>query len=142
MPAANGVEILEPAEIDRLWQHRQAVDTHFNERLNFFLVFESVLLAVVGLLLGSEKLTPAVLRLLISLGLVLTIVWWYAQGKQKYILDLLRSRCEQHMPEYRAARAQRTMRLYKPSVTWLLAHLVPVLVAAIWLILLFTGPDG
>ncbi len=42
----------------RLWEMTVHDDTMFNNRLNFFLVFESVLLSVVGLLYSS-KFTPA-----------------------------------------------------------------------------------
>jgi hypothetical protein len=129
-------EILGQAEIDRLWQHRQSVDTHFNDRLNFFVVFESVLLGVVGVLGDRQVISRDALRLVAALGALLTVLWWYAQSKQRYILNLLRIRAAQFMPEYKATRSLRTSRLYQVSVTWVLAHLLPALFGAIWLILI------
>jgi hypothetical protein len=136
MQESQSVERLSPAEVDRLWQHRQSVDTHFNERLNFFLIFESVLLGTVAVLVDQAGITHTTPRLIAGVGLLLTIVWWYAQSKQKYILNLLRTRAELYMPEYRATRSQRTTRLYRLSVIALLAHLVPFSIGVIWVILL------
>ncbi len=144
MKGSSAAEASRQAEIDRLWQHRQSVDTHFNERLNFFVVFESVLLGVVGVLgLGDREVIPrAALLLVAALGVLLTGLWWYAQSKQRYILNLLRTRAAQFMPEYRATRSQRTSGLYRVSATWILAHLLPALFGAIWLILLISQLTG
>jgi len=131
-------ESLSPTEVSRLWEHRQAVDAHFNSRLNFFLVFESVLLGTVGVLMGRTEVLPTALRLIAIIGLLLTVVWWYAQAKQRYILELLRRRAERYMPEYKTTRSQRTRRLYRVSVISLLAHLVPIFIGAIWAIVLWT----
>ena len=42
-------EELEDKQVDRLWEHRLHLDSNFYNRLNFFLVFESVLIGIVGL---------------------------------------------------------------------------------------------
>ena len=39
---------LDSDQINRLWEHGLHEDEVFNNRLNFFLVFESVLLGMVG----------------------------------------------------------------------------------------------
>ncbi len=39
--------LLDNEQKNRLWQHKMNEEAMFNSRLNFFLVFESVLLSVV-----------------------------------------------------------------------------------------------
>ena len=43
-----------PDQIERLWQYRNSVITFFNSFVNSFLVAESVLLAVVGMLASTK----------------------------------------------------------------------------------------
>lgn len=72
---------LSPDQIDRLWQHKENVNTNFNNFVNFFLISESILLAVVGMLAGRPIIIKAVQISIIILGLILTLVWIYIQGK-------------------------------------------------------------
>ena len=44
-----------PDQIERLWQYRNGVITYFNSFVNSFLVAESVLLAVVGMIASSNQ---------------------------------------------------------------------------------------
>ncbi|MES1241418.1 MAG: hypothetical protein ABUT39_07350, partial [Acidobacteriota bacterium] len=69
----NENEDRDQGQIDRLWQHGLHEDGIFNERLNFFLVFESVLLGVIGMLLDKETASyGSIIILLIILGLAVT----------------------------------------------------------------------
>ncbi len=61
-------------QIDRLWQHGLHEDNIFNNRLNFFLVFESVLLGVVAMLFGTPTPNVDVIRTIIILGIAITVV--------------------------------------------------------------------
>ena len=61
------------------------LDNDYN-RLNFFLVFESVLLGVVGLLYSRPNSSVLVLKLIVLLGLSLTAIWAYIQARQNYLL--------------------------------------------------------
>ena len=51
-----------PDEISRLWEHGLHEDKIFNERLNFFLVFESVLIGVVASLYNAPTSKTFVVR--------------------------------------------------------------------------------
>jgi len=121
----------------RLWEMTVHDDTMFNNRLNFFLVFESVLLSVVGLLYSS-KFTPAktVLITIICLGIVITILWGYVQARQKYVYDTLASLCREVFPEYKMARAK--IGKWPVSAVMLLTYAVPALVLLIWIVLLIS----
>jgi hypothetical protein len=57
-------EHLETEQISRLWEHFWHLDNNFYNRLNFFLVFESVLLGVVGLLYSRPNGSIFVLKLI------------------------------------------------------------------------------
>ena len=94
-------ENLENDQLNRLWEHRLHVDNMFYERLNFFLVFESVLLGVVGVLYSRPNLVILVPKMISILGLIITIIWAYVQARHKHILDVLGTRAKEIMPEYR-----------------------------------------
>jgi len=121
----------------RIWEMTVQDDTMFNNRLNFFLVFESVLLSVVGLLYSS-KFTPAktVFITIICLGIVLTVLWGYVQARQKHVYDTLASICKEVFPEYKMARA--TIGRWPLSAVMLLTYVVPALVLLIWIVLLIS----
>lgn len=123
-------------QVDRLWQHRLNVNSNFNNFVNFFLLAESILLAVVGMLADKPMVTKPIILSLIALGIILTLVWMYVQGKQKYILDILKKRCEEFMPEYKISRELRQAKRWRISNGWLLAHFVPTLITAIWIVIL------
>jgi hypothetical protein len=130
-----GFQNLDSEQKKRLWEMTVHDDTMFNNRLNFFLVFESVLLSVVGLLYSS-KFTPAkiVLIMIICLGIVLTILWGYIQARQRHVYESLASLCREVFPEYKMARAQ--IGKWPLSAVMLLTYIVPALVLLIWIILL------
>jgi hypothetical protein len=48
------LENLEKDQIDPLWEYRTHMNNVFYNRLNFFLIFESVLLGVVGVLYNTS----------------------------------------------------------------------------------------
>jgi hypothetical protein len=53
------------------------VDEEFYARLNFFLVFESVLLSVVGILFTMSNSAVLILKVIAFLGLSMTLIWGY-----------------------------------------------------------------
>jgi len=85
-------EKLSVEQINRLWQHRLHEDTMFNTRMNFFVVFESILIAVVGILFTNLLSSKPILISIIVLGIIITIIWTYIQGKQKFLLDFLKKK--------------------------------------------------
>jgi hypothetical protein len=112
------------------------MDTMFHNRLNFFLVFESVLLGVVGLLYSRSTTAKLVLISIICLGLILTILWGYVQARTKYVFDSLRAFHREVIPEYKLTVTRREQVKWPISSTLLEAYGVPLLVALIWIVLL------
>jgi hypothetical protein len=130
-------ETLDNDQINRLWAHRlQVVDIFYN-RLNFFLVFESVLMGVVGVLYSRPIPPLFLLRVIIILGLSLTVIWGYAQARQKYIIEDLRAKMREVAPEYKATLERRNKVTWPIPSMWLLTYLVPALVAIVWIVFLF-----
>jgi hypothetical protein len=121
---------------NRLWAHKIHVNESFYDRLNFFLVFESVLLGVVGILYSRSHPEMFVIRVITILGLSLTIVWGYIQARHKYILNELNALSKEVLVEYRITLERRARVKWPFSSMWLLAYAVPTLVAFVWVILL------
>jgi hypothetical protein len=121
-----------------LFEHILHEDTMFNERLNFFLIFESVIMGIVGVL--YQKSTPSlpVIRTLIVLAIILTLIWGYVQARQKWILDCLVARSLKEIADYRAIVEERKRARWPIGNLTLLAYVVPTVVVVLWLTLLFT----
>jgi hypothetical protein len=129
---------LDRDQIARLWEHGLHEDKVFNERLNFFLVFESVLIGVVASLYNTPTPKILVVKIVVVFGLLLTIVWGYVQARQKFILDNLKARLKEVAPEYSKTVERRKTEKWPISVTALLTYATPALVALIWIVMLFS----
>jgi hypothetical protein len=112
-------------------------DTVFGERLNSFLVIESVLLGLVAMLNqqpGASETNFNVLPLLALLGASLTLILWYVQAKHRCVVKVVARRAEREFRELRV-----TKRLLKKScwrgisASFLLAHVVPFVLLSVWL---------
>jgi hypothetical protein len=125
---------------DRMWEHGLHEDNIFNERLNFFLVFESVSLGVIGALYTHSPNDNGPLRYLALFGLLVSLLWLYVQARQKYVLDSLKARDSVALSDY--AYTLRNRRRWPVSTTWLLAYFLPLLVTLIWLTLLAIFDGG
>ena len=127
---------LDNDQLNRLSEHGLHEDVMFHNRLNFFLVFESVLLGVVGLL--ESRSTPAkpVLISITCLGFILTIIWGYVQARHKYIYDSLRAFQREVIPEYRLTLERREQVKWPISSILLETYVVPILIVLIWIVLL------
>lgn len=126
-----------PDQIERLWQYRNGVITYFNSFVNSFLVAESVLLAVVGMIASSNQPMANVKFPIIIFGFILTLLWMYVQAKQRFIIQNLKRVCMKHLPEYREQQELRQNSAWKYSTTWLLTFLLPILFAGIWIFVLY-----
>ncbi len=122
-------------EKDRLWQLRLNNDTMFNNRLNFFLVSESILIAIVGNLANSANPNTLALILLILLGFIFTVLWYNIQSKQRYLLRIAKDKCRSCMPEYDNYKSDSERKSWTFSVTGILAKGIPSLIGAIWIAL-------
>jgi hypothetical protein len=133
------LEKLDSDQLNRLWEHKLHVEDNFYNRLNFFLIFESLLLSSVvsAVFNTSPPLSGrAVLIIITCLGFLLTILWGYAQARQKYLLDDLRAYLRELLPEYQATHERRSQVKWPVSSMNLLTYLVPPLIGLVWVTLL------
>ena len=126
---------LDSDQLNRLWAHGLHEDTMFNERLNFFLVFESILIAVIS---GLHSQSPNALleKVLLILGLLTTLIWGYTQAQQKSILESLMERTRETLPEYKMTVERRRKSNWPIKNLPILAYGMPVLVGLLWIALL------
>lgn len=130
-------ESRDPDEIKLLWEYRDICINGFNSFVNFFVVAESVLLAVIGASFDSSISGSVIQIPIIVLGFAITLVWMYVQGKQRFIINIVRKQCEDYIPAYRVLRTNmRTATFWRVSNMWLLAYFLPGIFAATWLVLL------
>jgi hypothetical protein len=131
---------LDPDVKKRIWEHGLHEDDTYNNRLNFFLVFESVLLGVVGTLFTRTTTSFPILRIIALYGLAITLLWMYVQARHKAVLDAMKARARQiFQKEYGVAVKHRGR--WPIPVMWLLTYMLPLLVAIAWLGLL-AGLEG
>lgn len=122
-------------ERDRLWQHALHEDNLFNERLNSFVTFQSVLLALAAILVSSEASdSQGLLRALGVAGLSTSFISVYVQAKQVHIIRLLTERCLETLPEFKVTVSLlETRRWRRISSKRLLAYYLPAVFALAWL---------
>jgi len=127
-------ENLDNEQINHLWQHTMHSQNRFDNRLNFFLIFESVLLGVVGTLYSKSASTKPVLITIICLGFFLTVLWGYIQAREKYLFEGVEKRLEEVAPEYRETLRRREQRRWPLRSTPLLTYGVPAMITAVWIV--------
>lgn len=123
----------------RLFQHGMHEEGVFYNRLNFFLVFESLLFAVAVGGFGKDDAPPlAIITLVCIVGLIVSLIWGYAQINKLVLLKTLEDRLEQELTEFKetigVADRQRIFRVW--SANSVLAYTMPTLFAGAWLYLL------
>ena len=127
---------LDSDQINRLWEHGMHEDNGFNDRLNFFLIFESVLLGVVGVLFSKPTSAMFFLRVIIILGICVTIIWGYVQAWQLYVLRSITTRLKEVAPEYQLTLERRAQVRWPIPARGLLTYAIPLLVLLVWIVLL------
>jgi len=131
---------LTPDERERLFAHGMHEEGVFYNRLNFFLVFESVLFAATLSGFSGKDAPPRLITIPICiLGVIVSLIWWYAQVNKLRLLHTLENRIEEHCDEFKE-----TIRLSREHwivrISWsastVLAHVVPPTFMACWLYLI------
>ncbi len=122
-------------QLNRLWEDRLHEDNVFNERQNFFLVSQSMLLVAYATLLSASQPNIPVARITASLGVLLTLVWIYVNARLYYIVRHIQDRAISMIPEYKETIRTRTK--WPISSTRLMAYFVPLIIGAVWAILIF-----
>jgi hypothetical protein len=126
-------------ESERLWQHALHEDTLFNERLNIFLVMQGLLLAVVGVMFQrTGGNTRFIVQVIASAAMVLTILWWRVQARQKYKIDVLVEELKPKFPGFADLQARTKPPRWLPvSNAALLANAFPVALLIVWGVILW-----
>jgi hypothetical protein len=131
---------LEEEECERMFTHALHEEGVFYNRLNFFLVFESLLFAaaVAG---GNEGPPKGVVAFVCLQGLVGSLFWWYAQVNKLVLLKALEQRCVQAFDEFRESlQLADESRIFREwSSNRFLAHAFPVLFLVAWVTCSGTG---
>jgi len=127
----------------RLWEYRLHVENQLYTRLTVFLAYETILLAVVGMLYANAHLPKGMLTILIVLGMLITLIWLYAQHNVKQVFAILDRRTYDNLPEhretikriYRARKWESRLGIRAP-ILLLLTYPIPILILLIWISLL------
>lgn len=128
------IENVENEQMYRLCAPGTHEGKRFNKRLNFFLMFESVLLVVIGVLLSRPTTSKMILLTFMCFGLVLTIVWGYVQAKQKSV-----SRRIEGAPDDQVTVLKPEQVKWPGSSTSLFTYGLPLFVAVVWVVLLIVA---
>lgn len=123
-------------ELSRAWTHRQILELNFNNRLNFFLLFQSILLAATVNGIG-QKYDSILLIVICIFGTMLTVIWWLIQSREHHMLDKVKNYLREHDLSYRERRQLYENFFLKFSVNKLLSRVIPPMLTAIWLALFF-----
>lgn len=128
---------------DRLLNRTIHEDSMLYARLNFFIVFESVLFAAFVSVGVTHIAWPVVAWAVPVLGASISALWWRAQARQYKHVHKLGARVSNELPEYRGAYSGSSTSV---SPTRLMTHGVPALFVALWLAvglwLLLVGPHN
>ena len=127
-------------QANRIFQHGLYEDSALTERSNYFLIAESMLVvAYTGLIssasAATQQSTVLVARILAFFGFLLTIVWIYVNRRQWYVIQHLRERALELVPEYKIT--YETRRKWRVSSIWLMVYLVPALIGVMWVVFIF-----
>jgi hypothetical protein len=127
-------ESFDKEQIDRIFSHRQHLVEHFYNRLNTFLVFESILLGIIGILYTKSSPPLLLLRMFASLGLIATLIWWYTQASIRSNCYKVTQYVKNTIPEYKVLLEIEGKR--HGTTQDLLTHPLPLLMLFIWIVLL------
>jgi hypothetical protein len=136
---------LEPEERERLFTHGLHEENIFYNRLNVFLVCESLLFAaVVSALSGESRPERPVLALMCVVGVLVSLLWWVAQANKLALYKTLVARARRELDEFRDTLETNQREGWKGvlqncSGSTMLAHAFPVLFTAAWSVLLLVS---
>lgn len=136
------VEAIKPSrkptasECERAWQHVLHEENVFNDRLNFFLLAEAMLLVFHAEVF--DNVGDRGLILIGALGVVITVLWVIINWRQIADLNQAKTRARACLPDHElwAAQADRERKWLRDSAAPILGYAVPLVVALIWLALI------
>jgi hypothetical protein len=126
---------LTPDQSKRIWEWLLHEDNLFTSRANFMLVAESMLIAAFASLLAADPPHRAQLLVVASVGILVTISWFYTAVLQIVgTLEPIKTSLKQHLPEYGGIASRR-----KLSVHLVIGGVLPALLICTWLALWVTS---
>jgi LmbE family N-acetylglucosaminyl deacetylase len=128
-----GARFENEAQRDRIWDHRLHEDAQFNQRLNFFLIAEAMLVVAAAQVLSSDTPSPWLGAGIAAVGLGLTGVWAGVNRRQVKIMRHIQDRAMKSLPEFR--KHYETRPKGHSSTRWLRDG-IPVIIAVVWVIIL------
>lgn len=131
------LEEKQPDQVKLLWDYALHSDNLFNDRQNFFLFFESILLGgTFALIAATTQIDSHVLNLVLMLvafsGLLITVSWWYLQLRQAYVLECMTRFHKIVTPVYRDVILPIREKPYRVGTNLILVNIFPLLVALLW----------
>jgi hypothetical protein len=124
----------------RLFQHGLHEEGVFYNRLNFFLVFESLLFAAtMSVLTDDTPLKDSLVTLMVVTGIAVSVVWGYAQLNKLVLLKTLEERAKVECPEFAETVRMADDRRWFPtsSANATLAYFFPALFIICWFVVLY-----
>ena len=127
-------------DLEKMWDYVKHADNTFGDRQNFFLLFQSILIG--GVIVGKGRSSKAAqdlqsaLPILGLLGLVITLIWWYVQFRQAYVLDCVIDYIRLCIPTYREVIRPIRDAPFRRNSTMLQGYYIPFMVAVLWLVML------
>jgi hypothetical protein len=120
-------------EATMLWQYKLHEDSIFYQRLNFFLVAESMILVAFASLFSSSHPQKSAMVTTGILGCVVTFIWGYVGARQRNVVAQIVKEAEAVIPMYARIRRERPKWF---SSTWLLTYSVPSAMLLTWAVLI------
>jgi hypothetical protein len=125
-------------EKERIFTHGLHEEGIFYNRLNFFLVFESLLVAAFASSLSATGAPPTEINILVCVvGFFVSVLWWYAQVNKLVLLRVLERRSLEAFREFRESiwMANQSRRLHVRDANEILGHGLPGIFVVLWLLI-------
>ena len=137
--AVEALPKLEDDQRARLFAHGLHEEGVFYNRLNFFLVFESLLFAAtMSVLASTTPLARPLVTLMVIMGILVSLVWLFAQVNKLVLLKTLERRAKIECPEFtetiRLAHERRFIAVARANT--FLAYFFPLLFTGCWVAIL------
>lgn len=121
-------------ERTRVWGHRLHEDSQLNERLNFFLIAEAMLVVAAAQVLTSDSPRPLLGVGISVVGLGLTLAWMYVDRRQFRVMRHVHEKAVKVLPEFREH--EETKPRARPGSTQVLCYGIPGIMLVVWLFFL------
>jgi len=125
------------ARAQRLWGYRIQEENVFYQRINFFLLAESMLFVAFATVVGGDGERRLFVHAIGWLGVLLTTIWLYVNRRQKRVYEHLRRYVEEACPEYKDVRSTRPKAVL--SSWWIMTYMIPGSMLAAWIALLVSA---